>query len=72
MLKPLVPIFRLDLTTRSKDVAEKKQVPVKLKPIVRRVSWILCTYMYSRCPFKVVQDALSNSQDAPNLSLGRS
>ena len=33
MLKPLVPKFRYDLSTRSKDVADK-QVAAKLKPIV--------------------------------------
>ena len=33
MLKPVVAKFRLDLSVRLKDIAEK-QVPVKLKPIV--------------------------------------
>ena len=33
VLKHLVPKFRLDLSVRSKNIAEK-QVPVKLKPIV--------------------------------------
>ena len=33
MLKPLLPKFRPDLSTRLKHIAEK-QVPAKLKPIV--------------------------------------
>ena len=33
MLNPLVPGFRLDLSLRLKNIAEK-QVPAKLKPIV--------------------------------------
>ena len=33
VLKTLVPRFRLDLSARLKDIAEK-QVPVKLKTIV--------------------------------------
>ena len=33
MLKALVPKFRSDLTVRLKDIAKKKQVPAKLKPI---------------------------------------
>ena len=33
MLKPVVPKFRLDLSVRLKDIAEK-QFPAKLKPIV--------------------------------------
>ena len=34
MLKTLVSKFRPDLSVCLKDIAEKKQVPVKLKPIV--------------------------------------
>ena len=33
MMKPLVPKFRLDLSARLKDIAEK-HFPAKLKPIV--------------------------------------
>ena len=34
MLKPLVPKFLSDLSVRLMDIAEKKQVTAKLKPIV--------------------------------------
>ena len=45
MLKPLVSMFRLDLSARLKGIAEK-QVPAKLKPIVGSIT---CTvYAISR------------------------
>ena len=40
MLKPLVPKFRLDVYVRVKDIAEK-QVPAKLKPIVKSGNLVL-------------------------------
>ena len=43
MLKPLVPKFRLHLSVRSKDIAEK-QVPAKLKPIVVKYCWQYILY----------------------------
>ena len=38
MLKTLVPRVHRNLSTRLKDIAEKKQAPVKLKPIVERLT----------------------------------
>ena len=41
ILEPPVPKFRSDLSVRLRDIAEKKQVPAKLKPIVGMISFIV-------------------------------
>ena len=49
MLKPLLPMFRYDLSDRLRDIAEKT-CPVKLKPIVviTKHSWWAAGSLWQR------------------------